>query len=61
MFLENDQGYSQQLMQGPDLMNSLVGVVIRFRQERIALAADIEAMFHQVHVADDFCGGIMAI
>ena len=38
------------LLQGPDLTNSIIGVLIRFRQERIALASDIEAMFHQVHV-----------
>ena len=34
---------NSQLLQGPDLINSLVGVVIRFRQEQVALAADIEA------------------
>lgn len=49
---------NNQIMQGPDLMNSLVGVVIRFRQERIALAADIEAMFHQVRVVDDVCDAL---
>jgi len=38
------------LMQGPDLVNSLVGVLLRFRKERIAITADIEAMFHQVRV-----------
>jgi hypothetical protein len=38
------------LLQGPDLTNNLVGVLIRFRQEPIALVADIEAMFHQVRV-----------
>ncbi|XP_022790440.1 LOW QUALITY PROTEIN: uncharacterized protein LOC111329941 [Stylophora pistillata] len=41
---------NQQLLQGPDLANPLVGVLIRFRQESIAIAADIEAMFHQVYV-----------
>ena len=34
------------LIQGPDLTNSLVGVLTRFRQEDIALMADIEGMFH---------------
>ena len=34
-------------------MNSLVGVLIRFRLKRIALASDIEAMFHQVRVDPD--------
>ena len=41
---------NQQLLQAPDLTNPLVGVLIRFRQEPIAMAADIEAMFHQVYV-----------
>lgn len=46
---------NSRLLQGPDLMNSLVGVVIRFRQEQVALAADIEAMFHQVRVQEKDC------
>lgn len=41
---------NQQLLQGPDLTNPLVGVLIRFRQELVAMTADIEAMFHQVYV-----------
>ena len=38
------------LLQGPDLLNSLVGVLTRFRSESVAFAADIESMFHQVKV-----------
>ena len=38
--------------QGPDLTNSLVGVLQRFRQEQIALMADVEGMFHQVRVSE---------
>ena len=41
---------NDQLLQGPDLTNSLIGVLIRFRQEPIALMSDIEAMFYQVYV-----------
>ena len=44
---------NDQLMSGPDLTNSLVGVLTRFRQEPVAFMADIEAMFHQVQVPDD--------
>ena len=39
------------LMKGPDLMNSLVGVLLRFRKGRIAIVADIEAIFYQVRVS----------
>ena len=36
------------LMQRPDFVNSLVGVLTRFRKYPVALVANIEAMFHQV-------------
>ena len=38
------------LMQGPNLANDLVGVLIRFRKKQIAVTGDIRAMFHQVRV-----------
>ena len=38
------------LLQGPDLLNSLMGVLCRFRKGRIAFSCDIEKMFHQFHV-----------
>ena len=41
---------NDQLFQGPDLANSLTGVLIRFREEEIAFTADLEAIFHQVKV-----------
>ena len=41
---------NSQLLQGPDLNYSLVGVLTRFRQEPVAFAADVEGMFHQVRV-----------
>ena len=44
------QSLNDVVLQGPDLTNKLVGVLLRFRQERIAIIADIEAMFHQVRV-----------
>ena len=39
-----------QVYQGPDLANGLIGVLIRFREEEIAFTAGLEAMFHQVKV-----------
>ncbi len=38
------------VLSGPDLTNSLIGVLLRFRKESVAMLADIEAMFHQVRV-----------
>ena len=35
---------------GPDLTNSLLGVLLRFRQEPVSFSSDIEAMFHKVIV-----------
>ena len=36
---------------GPDLTNQLIGVLIQFLEEHVAIMADIEAMFNQVKVA----------
>ena len=41
----NGVSLNEQLYQGPDLANSLIGVLIRFREEEIAFTADLEAMF----------------
>ena len=41
------------LLQGPDMTNTVVGVLTRFRQERTAIIADIESMFYQVLVRPD--------
>ena len=41
---------NKMLMQGPDLVNSLVAVLLGFRKDKIAIISDIEAMFYQVKV-----------
>ena len=46
----NGASLNEQLLPGPDILNSLIGVLSRFRKERVALVADIEAMYHQVSV-----------
>ena len=41
---------NDQLLQGPDMTNKLVGVLLCFRKEPVALTCDVEAMFHQFYV-----------
>ena len=45
-----DTSLNGQLSQGPNLTNSLVGVLTRFRKGPVALMVDIESMFLQVRV-----------
>lgn len=49
------EGHSlnQHLLQGPDLTNTLTGVLCRFRQEPVCFACDIEGMFCQVRVNEE--------
>ena len=44
---------NNELLQGPDLANSLVGVLSRFRKEEVAIMADIEVMYYQVQVPEE--------
>ena len=37
---------NKQILQGPDLTNSLIGILSRFRKETIAVMADVEQMFY---------------
>lgn len=41
------------LLTGPDLNNSLLGILLRFRKESVAVVADIEQMFHSFVVRED--------
>ena len=44
---------NEELLQGPNLTNSLVGILARFRSKPVAVMADIEAMFYQVYVPEN--------
>ena len=36
---------------GPDLMNNLLGILLRFREEKIAIVGDIKKMYHSVKMS----------
>ena len=38
------------LMKGPDMTNSLLGVLLRFRKEAVAITADVQQMFYNFKV-----------
>ena len=44
---------NENMMQGPDLTNNLVGILCRFRMNKVAFTCDIQQMFHQVKVKPD--------
>ena len=44
---------NREWLTGPDLMNSLVGVLIRFRREDVAAMCDVEQIFHSFHVSPE--------
>ena len=41
---------NQHLLKGPDFLNSLIGILLRYREGQYAIIGDIEAMYHQVKV-----------
>ncbi|XP_073724404.1 uncharacterized protein [Misgurnus anguillicaudatus] len=44
---------NEHLLNGPDMINNLTGVLLRFRQHQVALMCDIEKMFHQFQVKEN--------
>jgi hypothetical protein len=37
---------------GPDLLNNLFGVVLRFREKEVAISGDISKMYHRVLIPE---------
>lgn len=52
-FVHNGLSLNEQLLAGPTLGPSLIGVLLRFRQYAVAISGDIRAMFHQVRLLPD--------
>ena len=49
----NGVSLNDYLLQGPDFMNDLLGILCRFRQESVAFMTDIKSMFHQFMVTKE--------
>ena len=49
----NGRSINKELLSVPGLTNHLVGVLIRFRQEQVAMIGNIESMFYQVCVSEE--------
>ncbi|XP_013416153.1 uncharacterized protein LOC106177802 [Lingula anatina] len=49
----NGTSLNDVLLTGPDLLNNLLGVLLRFRSDLVACMADIEQMFYSFHVKEE--------
>nr|VZI50328.1 unnamed protein product [Spirometra erinaceieuropaei] len=43
---------NDQLLSGPDMTNSLIGILSGFRQKKVSIMTDIESIFHQGRVSE---------
>ena len=46
---------NDKLLTVPDLLQNLIGIIFSFREQKIAITADIEAIFLQVKVPPEDC------
>ena len=51
-------------IKGPDLLNNMLGVILRFREQPVAVSGDISKMYHRIGIPEEdqhvhrFCGEI---
>ena len=51
--MHRNASLNQHLLMGPDQLNCLLGVLLRFRRYGVAVMCDIERMFHQFFVPEE--------
>ena len=44
---------NEELVSGPDVVNSLLGVLLRFRRHMVTISGDIAGFFHQVFTTEE--------
>ena len=44
---------NEKLLKGPDYLNKLIGILLRFRREPYAVTSNIDQMYHQIKVAEN--------
>ena len=47
-----DQCLNDYWMKGPDLLNNLFGIILRFREREVAIVGDISKMYHRVLIPE---------
>ena len=44
---------NKELLPGPDLTNQIVSILIRYREEKVAVMADVVSMYYQIQVPEN--------
>ena len=48
----NVSSINEELLTGPDLANKLVGILTKFRENKVAVMTDIEKMYFEIFLAE---------